>query len=296
MQMKKNKTKLAERTCSSWCSGRRSAACLVWPGLVVASSEVRPPGQPTPSDRQDAWRPGRTSNPAIERQTQIHSASLLRLFIILMFGMGFRLLSALDFSEDVRGSETVQKLNNSAVFNPSVRSSLKANTITEFARFICFLQGGILRVSSYIYQGVKMSRWVLSDRLQKTKNERTRQDVFQMVKGSDAVKAKYVNTFTPLRAHNSLCNLMRPFVPNKRWPFLQQTALECDIWSKAVWIITKLSYYYLTVNGPRSHFLDYTDSTPLQETQNNMCSSGSSHAILHMATFKGFFFSTQALT
>lgn len=34
----------------------------------------------------------------------------------------------------------------------------------------------------------------------------------------------------------------------------------------------------------------YTDSTPLRETQNNMCSSGSSHAILHMATFKGFFF------
>lgn len=120
---KKNK-KLAERTCSSWCSGRRSAACLVWPGLVVASSEVRPPGQPRPSDRRDAWRPGRTSNPAIERQTQIHSASLLCLFIILMFGMGFRLLSALDFSEDVRGSETVQKLNNSAVFNPSVISSL----------------------------------------------------------------------------------------------------------------------------------------------------------------------------
>lgn len=48
-----------------------------------------------------------------------------------MFGMGFRLLSALDFSEDVRGSETVQKLNNSAVFNPSVISSLKANTNTD---------------------------------------------------------------------------------------------------------------------------------------------------------------------
>lgn len=39
-----------------------------------------------------------------------------------------------------------------------------------------------------------------------------------------------------------------------------------------------------------SHSTDNTVSTPLQKTQNNMCSSGSSHAILHMATFKGFFF------
>lgn len=45
----------------------------------------------------------------------------------------------------------------------------------------------------------------------------------------------------------------------------------------------------------RSYFMT-TDSTPLQEPKNNMCSSGSSHAILHMATFKGFFFSMQTLT
>lgn len=70
----------------------------------------------------------------------------------------------------------------------------------------------------------------------------------------------------------------------------EQTNLRCDIFSKILWIIMNLCYYRWIVNRTRSHFLDYTDSTPLQETQNNMCSSGSSHAILHMATFKGFFF------
>lgn len=154
---------MAEHTCSSWCSGRRYAACLLWPVLVVASSEVRPPGQPRPSDQPDAWRPGRTSNPAIERQTQIHSASLLRLFIILMLRMGFCLLSALDFSWDVCGGKTVQKLYNSAVFNPSV---LEENTITDLLDFFFPLQGGVLAVPFTYLSSRETSRWVLSDRLQ----------------------------------------------------------------------------------------------------------------------------------
>lgn len=37
--------------------------------------------------------------------------------------------------------------------------------------------------------------------------------------------------------------------------------------------------------GPKT-----TQSQHLRETLKNMCSSGSSHAILHMATFKGFSF------
>lgn len=85
--------KLAQHTCSSWYSGRRCAACLVWPVLVVASSVVQPPVQLRPSDQQDAWRPERTSNPVMETYTHtqkhIHFASLLCRFIISMFRMGF---------------------------------------------------------------------------------------------------------------------------------------------------------------------------------------------------------------
>lgn len=80
--------KLAQHTCSSWYSGRRYAACLVWPVPVVASSVVQPPVQLRPSDQQDAWRPERTSNPVMETHTH-RNTSLLCRFIILMFRMGF---------------------------------------------------------------------------------------------------------------------------------------------------------------------------------------------------------------
>lgn len=126
-----------------------------------------------------------------------------------------------------------------------------------------------------------------------------RADKFMSFTWWKEVTHRLINAFTLLCIQSWLSNLMHQFAPicthQTHRPFLQQTVLQCDICSKAAWLIRKLSYDYLTVNGPSSHFLDYR-LTPLHETQNNMCSSGSSHAILHMATFKGFFFSTQALT
>lgn len=217
--MSNEKKKASEHTCSSWCSGRRYAACFVGPVLVVASSEVRPPGQPRPSDQRDAWRPGRASNPAIERQTQIRSASLLRLFIILIFGMRFCLLSAFDFSADVCGSKAVQKLNNSAVFNPRV---LKENTISDLLDFFFFpLLAGILAAPSHINPAVKCLSecWTIDCR--KPKRSRLSWMPFRRRKEAThrVVKAKYVNAFTLLRIQGWLSNLMRPFVPRKCWPF-----------------------------------------------------------------------------
>lgn len=73
--------KLAQHTCSSWYSGRRCAACLVWPVLVVASSVVQPPVQLRPSDQQDAWRPERTSNPVMETHTHTEPHTLCITFM-----------------------------------------------------------------------------------------------------------------------------------------------------------------------------------------------------------------------
>lgn len=135
-----------------------------------------------------------------------------------MLEMGFCLLSALDFPEDVCGSKTVQKLNNSAVFNPSV---LKENTIADLLDFCFFLRGGILTVPSHIYPAMKClgECWAIGCR--NLKMIRLSRISFRWCKEAThrAVKSKYVNAFTPLRIQSWLSDLMHAFVPSKRWPF-----------------------------------------------------------------------------
>lgn len=94
------------------------------------------------------------------------------------------------------------------------------------------------------------------------------------------------------------CHAICHTIPNSCWPIWRWQVLNMTFkkqqqqhygpsWIDVLW-------YHCWVGWDLPHraplSAQYTDSTPLRQARNNMCFSGSSHAILHMATFKVFFF------